>query len=48
MFKHWVSNNRKSTYNIFDIHPIFKREIPDGDIGTVCCCDLEDAKVVMH
>jgi hypothetical protein len=39
MFKNWASNNSKLAHDMFSVHPIFKGEISDGDICTVCYCD---------
>jgi hypothetical protein len=48
MFTNWASNNSKLAYDMFSVHPIFKADIPDGDICTVCYYDWEDTDLVME
>jgi hypothetical protein len=48
MFRNWASNNSKLAYDMFAVHPIFKGEVPDGDICSICYCDWEDTELVME
>jgi hypothetical protein len=48
MFTNWASNNSKLVYDMFSVHPVFKADIPDGDICTVCYSDWEDTDLVME
>ena len=48
MFKKWATNNSKLTYDMFSIHPMYKGEIPEGDICTICYSDWEGTELVME
>jgi hypothetical protein len=48
IFRNWASHNGKLAYDMFSVHPVFKDDIPDGDICTVCYCDWEDTDLVME
>src|SRR4051812_42957853 len=48
MFANWSSNNCKLAYDMFSVHPVFKGDIPDGDICTLCYCDGEDTDLAME